>query len=75
MDSDDGNGKPKEQKQRLTEIATPGNPYIKAVVVSDDGHVGVMYHGCFFVNFETRGGRMNEEPVLLGPSIQIRRVR
>jgi hypothetical protein len=73
MNSDDGDGKRKEPK--LTEIATPANPYIKGVIISDDGHVEVMYHGCFFVNFETRGGLMSDEPVLLGTNLQIRRVK
>jgi hypothetical protein len=61
---------------KLVEIPVEGNAFVEKFLVADNGDVAILYKGAFFyINIKTQGCIINEEPLVIGPSIQIRMVK
>ena len=59
---------------KLTDVEVPDNPAIERLVVSDDGSLTILYKGPQAVELKSGGESMTVAPVVVGPSLQIRRV-
>lgn len=57
---------------KLTALVIPENPYIKNIVIGDDGSIAILYKGLFRVVFKTNDEEVNNKPLSIGPSLQIR---